>query len=166
MAPRPPSFDALPTNPPQWLAGHPPLSPDRIGRINRAFRRRAQDVQSIDRMIGSIEAAVQAHGLTGDTYFVFSSDNGYHTGEYRLLPGKLTAFDTDIHVPLVVAGPGVPAGASLPQMAENVDLASTFAAIAGTRTAHRRPEPPRSPSRRGGLRVAQCGADRTPRPGH
>ena len=24
------------------------------------------------------------------------------------MPGKLTAFDTDIHVPLVIAGPGVP----------------------------------------------------------
>ena len=134
-APRPPNFDVLPTDAPQWLAGHPPLSPGRIGQINRAFRRRAQDVQSIDRMIGTVEAALQAHGLTRDTYIVFSSDNGLHTGEYRLSPGKLTAFDTDIHVPLVVAGPGIPAGASLPQVTENVDLAGTFAAMAGTRTA-------------------------------
>jgi N-acetylglucosamine-6-sulfatase len=131
-APRPQSFNTLPTNPPRWLDGHPPLGPGQIARINRAFRRRAQDVQSIDRMLGTIEAAVQARGLTRDTYIVFSSDNGYHTGEYRLMPGKLTAFDTDIHVPLVVAGPGVPAGASIPQMTENVDLASTFTAIGGT----------------------------------
>jgi N-acetylglucosamine-6-sulfatase len=132
-APRPPSFNALPTDPPQWLADHQSLGPGKIRRINRAFRHRAQDVQSVDRMIGTIEAALQARGLTGNTYIVFSSDNGYHTGEYRLMPGKLTAFDTDIHVPLVIAGPGVPAGASLPQMTENIDLASTFAAIAGTR---------------------------------
>ena len=83
-------------------------------------------------MMGEVEAAVQAHGLTRDTYIVFSSDNGLHTGEYRLMPGKLTAFDTDIHVPLVVAGPGIPADASVPQVAENIDLASTFASIAGT----------------------------------
>ncbi len=132
-APRPPSFNALPTDPPQWLAGHQPLGPGKLRRINRAFRHRAQDVQSVDRMLGTIEATVQARGLTGNTYIVFSSDNGYHTGEYRLMPGKLTAFDTDIHVPLVVAGPGVAPGASLPQMSENIDLASTFAAMAGTR---------------------------------
>ena len=42
---------------------------------------------------------------------MFSSDNGLHTGEYRLMPGKMTAFDTDIHVPLVIPGPGIPAGA-------------------------------------------------------
>ncbi len=131
-APRPDNFDALPTDAPSWLAGRPPLSAAKIARINRAFRLRAQDVQSIDRMMGEVEAAVQAHGLTRDTYIVFSSDNGLHTGEYRLMPGKLTAFDTDIHVPLVVAGPGIPADASVPQVAENIDLASTFASIAGT----------------------------------
>ena len=62
---------------------------------------------------------------------IFSSDNGLHTGEYRLMPGKLTAFDTDIHVPLVVTGPGCRPDPRPSAMAENVDLAKTFAAIAG-----------------------------------
>ena len=61
-------------------------------------------------MIGEIELALTANGLSSDTYLVFSSDNGLHTGEYRLMPGKLTAFDTDIRVPLIVTGPGVPSG--------------------------------------------------------
>ena len=47
------------------------------------------------------------------------------------MPGKLTAFDTDIHVPLVVTGPGVRPGSTTNVMAENVDLAKTFAAIGG-----------------------------------
>jgi N-acetylglucosamine-6-sulfatase len=63
---------------------------------------------------------------------VFSSDNGLHTGEYRLTPGKLTAFDTDIHVPLVVAGPDVPSGATTEAMTQNVDLAQTFTELGGT----------------------------------
>ncbi len=83
-------------------------------------------------MIRKIEKALAAHGQLRNTYIVFSSDNGLHTGEYRLNPGKLTAFDTDIHVPLVIAGPGVPQGASSDAMAENVDLAKTFEGIAGT----------------------------------
>ena len=37
---------------------------------------------------------------------MFNSDNGFHLGEYNLRPGKQTAFDTDIRVPLVVTGPG------------------------------------------------------------
>jgi N-acetylglucosamine-6-sulfatase len=131
-APRPPSFDVLPTHPPQWLAPHRPLTRKRLARINWAFRRRAQSVQAVDRMIGEIEQALSANGLSRDTYLVFSSDNGLHTGEYRLMPGKLTAFDTDIRVPLVVTGPGVPTAARSDRMAENVDLAKTFAAIGHT----------------------------------
>ena len=83
-------------------------------------------------MIGTIESALNADGIAQNTYIVFSSDNGLHTGEYRLMPGKLTAFDTDIHVPLIVTGPGVPQGATTDRMAENVDLAKTFAGLAGT----------------------------------
>jgi arylsulfatase A-like enzyme len=131
-APHPPNFDALPVNPPSWLAGHLPLGPRKMARINWAFRRRAQDVQSIDRMIARIRHVLAARGQLRNTYFVFSSDNGLHTGEYRLMPGKLTAYDTDIHVPLVVAGPGVPAGSSTGVMSENVDLAETFAQLGGT----------------------------------
>jgi N-acetylglucosamine-6-sulfatase len=132
MAPRPPSFDVLPTDPPSWLAGHPPLTPHQIHRINRAFRRRAQAMQAVGAMISQVQTALQADGLANDTYIVFSSDNGLHTGEYRLTPGKLTAFDTDIRVPLVVTGPGVPADTSTDAMTENTDLAATFAQMGGT----------------------------------
>jgi N-acetylglucosamine-6-sulfatase len=132
-APEPPNFDAIPTDAPQWLANRPPLRPGQIRYINYVFRRRVQAVQSVDSMISRIEGALRAHRMLHDTYIVFSSDNGLHTGEYRLMPGKLTAFNTDIHVPLVIAGPGVPADTTSDAMAENVDLAKTFAAIAGTR---------------------------------
>jgi N-acetylglucosamine-6-sulfatase len=132
QAPEPPNFDALPTNPPGWLAGRPPLTTPQLARINTVFRRRAQAVQAIDQMIGRIEGALSANGLADNTYIVFSSDNGLHTGEYRLMPGKMTAYDTDIHVPLIVTGPGIPPGTSTNAMAENIDLAKTFAQIAGT----------------------------------
>jgi N-acetylglucosamine-6-sulfatase len=131
-APEPPNFNVLPTNAPAWLAGHPPLDSDEIARINSAFRKRAQSVEAVDSMITQIEGALTANHLQGNTYLVFSSDNGLHMGEHRLMPGKMTAFDTDIHVPLVVDGPGVPAGTSTDAMAENIDLAKTFASIGGT----------------------------------
>ena len=83
-------------------------------------------------MISRVRTALQNDGVAGKTYIVFSSDNGLHTGEYRLTPGKLTAFDTDIHVPLVVTGPGVPVDTSSDAMTENVDLAETFAQMGGT----------------------------------
>jgi arylsulfatase A-like enzyme len=83
-------------------------------------------------MIGNIEQELVTDGVANNTYIVFSSDNGLHMGDYRLMTGKMTAFDTDIHVPLVVVGPGVAAGATSDAMTENIDLAKTFAAIGGT----------------------------------
>jgi N-acetylglucosamine-6-sulfatase len=130
--PRPPSFNRLPTHSPRWLAGHPRLTNKQLARIDKVYRLRAQAVQSVDRMIQRVETALRDDGVAGNTYLVFSSDNGLHTGEYRLMPGKLTAFDTDIHVPLVVVGPGVPAGAKSHAMVENIDLAETFSQLAGT----------------------------------
>ena len=108
------------------------MTATQIDEINDAFRLRVQDVQSIDDMIATIETALAAHHELRNTDIVFSSDNGLHTGEHRLLPGKLTAFTTDIRVPLVIAGPGIPAGARIEGITENIDLASTFEALAGT----------------------------------
>jgi N-acetylglucosamine-6-sulfatase len=61
---------------------------------------------------------------------VFSSDNGYHMGEHALAPGKQTAFDTDIRVPLIVTGPRVPEGRTVSRLAQNVDLRPTFGRLA------------------------------------
>ncbi len=131
-APRPPNFGTLPTHPPSWLAGRPPLIGQQLDELDRTFRRRVQSVQAVDDMLSRLRGALAANGVADNTYVVFSSDNGLHTGAYRLMPGKMTAFDTDIHVPLVISGPGVPAGASTDAMSENIDLAKTFAAIGGT----------------------------------
>ncbi|HET7048823.1 MAG TPA: sulfatase-like hydrolase/transferase [Solirubrobacteraceae bacterium] len=131
--PRPPNFDVVPTAAPRWLAHHQQLSAPQVAEVDSTFRRRAQSVQAIDRMIGRIEGALTTAGVFNNTYIVFSSDNGLHTGEYRLMPGKLTAYDTDIHVPLVITGPGIRPGTSTDRMAENVDLAETFAALGHTR---------------------------------
>jgi len=130
-APRTPAFNAPhDPNAPKWLLQHPALSKTDMAEIDKEFRRRAQSVQAVDAMIGALQAAVAAIGAEKNTYFVFSSDNGYHMGEHRLMPGKMTAFDTDIHVPLIVTGPGIPAGRTVKDIVENVDLNPTFTALA------------------------------------
>jgi arylsulfatase A-like enzyme len=131
QAPRTPAFDTVGRDEPAWLASFPSLGPEQISLIDAKFRRRAEAVQAVDRMIGQVKARLAADGVARDTYIVFSSDNGLHMGEHRLRPGKLTAFDTDIRVPLVVTGPGVPAGRTIHQLSQNVDLCPSFEQLAG-----------------------------------
>jgi N-acetylglucosamine-6-sulfatase len=126
-APRTPAFNATPdANAPPWLRTHPALSAADMASIDRDFRMRAQSVLAVDKMIGELQAAVAEIGEADNTYFVFSSDNGYHMGEFRLMPGKMTAYDTDIRVPLIVTGPGIAAGRLVEEIVENVDLSPTF----------------------------------------
>jgi N-acetylglucosamine-6-sulfatase len=131
VAPRTPAYNKVPANAPSWLASEPVLSAANKTTIDTAFRKRVQAVQAVDRMIASLRATLEAAGVADNTYLVFSSDNGYHMGEYRLMPGKMTAFDTDVRVPLVVTGPGVVAGATRDDIVQNIDLNPTFQRLAG-----------------------------------
>jgi N-acetylglucosamine-6-sulfatase len=136
--PRVPSFNTANTNPPEWLATHTTLSPAAVAKLDSDFNLRVEAVQAVDDMIDALTKQLAATGLDKNTYVVFSSDNGYHMGEHQLLAGKQTAFDTDINVPLVVVGPGVPSGVIDDRIVENIDLCPTFAELAGT-SPHERP---------------------------
>jgi len=132
-APRTPAYDKQPSDAPTWLTQIPPLTTADAEAIDREYRRRAQSVLAIDDMIGRIQQELAAKGVARNTYLVFSSDNGYHLGEHQLRAGKQTAFDTDIHVPLIVTGPGVPAARSVAHLASSIDLAPTFERLAGAK---------------------------------
>ena len=130
-APRDPSFNTANTNPPAWLAKRTSLGPKQIAAIDRDFRLRAQAVEAVDKLVADVQAQLAADKLSRNTYIVFSSDNGYHLGQHMLTRGKQTAFDTDIRVPLIIAGPGVPAGKTVTEVTQNVDLYPTFVELAG-----------------------------------
>ncbi|MEV6299670.1 sulfatase [Actinoplanes sp. NPDC051861] len=130
-APRGAAFNRLPADAPPWLRNVPPLTADRQATLDVEFRKRVQAVQSVDRMLGALRATLTTAGVADRTVVIFSSDNGYHLGEYRLPSGKQTAFDTDINVPLIVAGHGVAVARTVTAPVENVDLRPTFADLAG-----------------------------------
>ncbi len=135
QAPRTPAFnEADVSDKPAWLRDHPLLTPTQVSQIDTVYRERAQSVEAVDDLIAKLEQRLRRDGVAGKTYIFFSSDNGYHMGDHRLMPGKLTAFETDVRVPLVVTGPDVVAGRNVARVTENVDLYPTFVRLgqAGT----------------------------------
>jgi N-acetylglucosamine-6-sulfatase len=133
--PRPPAnpaFATANTNPPNWLAEHPALTNAQVATLDKDFNLRVEAVQAVDEMIAAFMAQLTTSQVDQRTYLFFSSDNGYHMGDHNLAAGKQTAFDHDINVPLIVMGPGVPQGATIDKIVENIDLCPTFAEIAGT----------------------------------
>jgi N-acetylglucosamine-6-sulfatase len=131
-APRGPAFnESNISDKPAWLKNHKKLTAKQIKQDNAKYRKRVQAVQAVDRMIGNLQTALKANGTARDTYVVFTSDNGFHLGEHRLVAGKMTAFDTDINVPLIITGPGVAAGKRTDRLAQNTDLCPTFEHLGG-----------------------------------
>ena len=130
--PKPPSFDEKDVrDKPRWVQDNPPLSPDQVAYMDELHRKRLQSMMAVDDMIGDLFDSLRESNELDDTYVFFTSDNGFHLGQHRLGAGKWTAYEEDIRVPLVVRGPGVPEGKTLPHMVLNNDLAPTFADLAG-----------------------------------
>ena len=116
---------------PPFMQGWPSLTVTDTLAIDRDYRKRLLSLLAVDEGIDALVSTLQSVGQLDNTYIVFASDNGYHMGQHRMLQGKGTPYEEDIHVPLIVRGPGVPAGAVRGEMTSMVDLAPTFAEIAG-----------------------------------
>ncbi len=130
--PRSPSFnEAEIKDNGRYFSKLPELTDEEIADMETKYRLRVQSLQAVDDLVENVVAKLEALGQLDNTYIFFASDNGFHMGEHRLLPGKATAFEEDIRVPMYVRGPDVHAGTVINKMCANIDLAPTFADLAG-----------------------------------
>ncbi|MBW3633162.1 MAG: sulfatase [Chloroflexi bacterium] len=132
QAPRPPSFDEDDvSDKPTWVQALPPLRADQIALLDDRYQRRLRSLLAVDEMVASLIETLTAAGTLDNTYILFTSDNGYHLGEHGIPVGKQSPYDESLRVPLIVRGPGVPTGVVEEAIALNIDLAPTFAELAG-----------------------------------
>lgn len=132
-APRTPSFDEPNVrDKPARIRRLSPLSAQQVAAIDALYRKQMRSLQAVDEAVAALVKALQQTGQLANTYILFTSDNGFHMGQHRLEPGKYTPYEADVRVPLLVRGPGVPAGATSTALTSSVDLAPTLAELAGT----------------------------------
>jgi len=101
--------------------------------ITHTYRAVLESLRSVDDLVASVVDALRERGRLDRTVIVFTSDNGWMLGEHRVTFDKVVPYEESIRVPLVVRGPGFPAGTSATQIVGNIDLAPTLAALAGAR---------------------------------
>jgi len=127
LLPHSPSYDERDiSDKPEWLRDNPPLDAESIAKMQKLYRNRLRSLLAVDNMIGDLVKELRKAGELDNTYIIFTSDNGFHMGEHRMTWGKWTAYEEDIRVPLVIHGPGVPAGRKLDHLVLNNDLAPTL----------------------------------------
>ena len=87
-------------------------------------------VTFLDYQIGRIMNTLSELGLSNNTMVIYSSDHGESMGA-RGIFGKFTMYEESVAVPLLVAGPGVTAGAVCDAPVSLVDLYPTILEAAG-----------------------------------
>ncbi|KAK7456546.1 hypothetical protein BaRGS_00039344 [Batillaria attramentaria] len=126
------SWNLAPNDDKQWLLRQmQPLTPQYKLFTDLLQRRRLQTLQSVDDLVEKVYHELAMLGELDNTYLIFTSDHGYHLGQFGLVKGKSLAYDFDVRVPLVIRGPGIKAGSVIRNVAANVDLAPTILSMAG-----------------------------------
>ena len=89
-------------------------------------------VEYMDANVGRLLKSLEESGRADNTLVVFCSDHGYHLGEHGMW-SKLHLHEESARIPLIVAGPDVPA-ARHNALAEQIDLYPTLCDYAGLDT--------------------------------
>jgi arylsulfatase A-like enzyme/tetratricopeptide (TPR) repeat protein len=94
----------------------------------------ADAIAYVDAQLGRVLAAVDeaAHGWP--TLVVAVADHGEGLGDHDEESHGMVAYDSTLHVPLIVAGPGFPAGTRSRTLARTADVAPTILLAAGAPT--------------------------------
>ena len=100
-------------------------------------------IEAVDISVGRVRQALQDRGVAENTLFVFTSDNGGHSGATWCEPlkgAKGAFYEGGIRVPLVMNWPGViQAGSHCNVPVTGVDYLPTFAELAGAPLPRKQP---------------------------
>jgi arylsulfatase A-like enzyme len=99
-----------------------------------AVRRHLADyygmIAHLDAAVGKILEALAASGHAEDTIVVYTADHGLALGQHGLM-GKQSLYEHSLRVPLILSGPGIPAGRRHGQLVWHADTCATLLDQAG-----------------------------------
>jgi N-acetylglucosamine-6-sulfatase len=126
--PRPPSFNEadLSDKASNMQDAARPMSEAQIAQLQLDYEGRAGSLLAVDDHVAKLVRILRETGQLKNTLIVFLSDNGWMQGEHRITGDKFLPYEESIRIPLIVRGPGVPAGKTIHGQVSNVDFAPTL----------------------------------------
>ncbi|XP_078680909.1 N-acetylglucosamine-6-sulfatase-like [Branchiostoma floridae x Branchiostoma belcheri] len=111
-----------------------PMKETSVQWADNIFRKRMRTLLSVEDLVQAVMSKLEDKGLLSNTYVIFSSDNGYHYGQFSLPEDKRQLYEFDIRVPLMIRGPGIKSGQTITAPVMNIDLMPTIIEMAGGKT--------------------------------
>ena len=109
-----------------------PMNATVVSFVDLLWRRRLAALQSVDEMVGRLVKALDDARALDETYIFYTTDNGYHLGQFAIPLDKRQPYQTDVRLPLLVRGPGIAPGRVVTDgFVVTIDLAPTFLDLAG-----------------------------------
>lgn len=103
-------------------------------RTDDAVRQHLADyhaaIMFVDEQVGRLLDALEKSGRAENTIVVFSSDHGLAIGSHGLM-GKQSLYEHSMKAPLLMAGPGIPAGMRSNALCYLLDILPTLGDLAG-----------------------------------
>ncbi|XP_075218694.1 N-acetylglucosamine-6-sulfatase-like isoform X1 [Lycorma delicatula] len=133
IAPRTPNFNKFSGKTKHWLTRMPPnpLTAKTVKTLDQIQQLRWETLLSVDDLVESVVTELQAKSILNDTYILFTSDNGFHLGQFGFAWDKRQMYESDIRVPLLLRGPNIPKKKTRLTPVVNIDIASTILDMAG-----------------------------------
>ncbi len=95
--------------------------------IDESYQKRLQSLQSVDRHIDQFIRTLTEQKVLDNTIIMYTSDNGFQSGQHRLGGDKRHLYEHDIRVPFVIRGPNIPKNTTNHhQVVGNIDIAPTI----------------------------------------
>jgi arylsulfatase A-like enzyme len=115
---------------PSFIRSLPPINPAERQAMREAARQRAESLGIVDEEVAHTIDALRQAGELGNTVVMFTSDNGYFQGEHRMRQGKTLPYEPSLRTPLLIRGPGIPAGVTRSAPFLTIDFAPTILDVA------------------------------------
>lgn len=80
------------------------------------------EIRFMDQQIGRLFTYLQNHPYWKNTIVVLMADHGESIGDHHLLDHGHTLYEEQIHIPLIILGPGIPAGKRVTSLVRSIDL--------------------------------------------
>lgn len=108
------------------------LSPDNIDKLRLTYVKRWQTLLAVDELVSDIVDTLETKNLLDNTYIIFTSDNGFHMGQFAQGADKRQPYETDIRVPFIIRGPNIIGKSIVDVPILLIDLFPTILDLAGT----------------------------------